>query len=154
MSRIPKIKTIKRSSWVTKAKKGNKIKKKNLKYKRVKKESANAKALCKGLSGLMNNSQRQTQLLFFLSSFRDEQLERAYQRYSQRQRQRSLILVNIVDIVVKLLLSIFLVSTETRGKINKVGSYLQSTANILILTSIINRFNAFLPHKLLYSSIL
>lgn len=28
MSRIPKIKTIKRSSWVTKAKKGNKIKKK------------------------------------------------------------------------------------------------------------------------------
>ena len=49
-------------------------------------------------------------------SFRDNQLEQAYQRYSHRQRQKSLIIVNAVDFVLKLLLvSIFLIN-ETEPK--------------------------------------
>lgn len=50
-------------------------------------------------------------------SFRDQQLEVAYQRYSHRQRQKSLIMVNGVDLVLKVvLLIIFLVNST--GKTN------------------------------------
>ena len=37
------------------------------------------------------------------SSFHDCPLESAYQRYSHRQRQKSLIIVNCVDIILKLI---------------------------------------------------
>ncbi|XP_064090031.1 adenylyl cyclase 78C-like isoform X2 [Macrobrachium nipponense] len=47
------------------------------------------------------------------NSFRDHQLEVAYQRYSYRQRQKSLIMVNGVDLVLKIvLLVIYLVNVD------------------------------------------
>lgn len=56
-------------------------------------------------------------LPFAPPSFRDQQLEVAYQRYSHRQRQKSLIMVNGVDLVLKVvLLIIFLVNST--GKTN------------------------------------
>ncbi|KAG7304246.1 hypothetical protein JYU34_011184 [Plutella xylostella] len=39
------------------------------------------------------------------NSFKDENLECSYQRYSQRQRQKSLIMVNVVDLCLKICLS-------------------------------------------------
>ncbi|CAH1402812.1 unnamed protein product [Nezara viridula] len=41
-------------------------------------------------------------LLSLTNSFKEKHLELSYQRYSHRQRQRSLIIVNLVDAVVKL----------------------------------------------------
>ncbi|XP_014244187.1 adenylate cyclase type 8-like isoform X2 [Cimex lectularius] len=44
-------------------------------------------------------------LLSLTNSFREKRLELAYQRYSHRQRQRSLIIVNLVDAIVKLVVA-------------------------------------------------
>ncbi|BES95747.1 Adenylate cyclase [Nesidiocoris tenuis] len=41
-------------------------------------------------------------LLSLTNSFKEKRLEHSYQRYSHRQRQRSLIIVNIVDAIVKI----------------------------------------------------
>lgn len=46
-------------------------------------------------------------LLNLTNQFKDKHLESAYQRYSQRQRQKSLVILNIIDIVLKV---IFLVA--------------------------------------------
>lgn len=46
-------------------------------------------------------------LLNLTNQFKDKHLESAYQRYSQRQRQKSLVILNIIDIVLK---AIFLVA--------------------------------------------
>jgi hypothetical protein len=39
------------------------------------------------------------------NSFREDHLELAYQRYSHRQRQKSLIIVNLVDSLIKIVLA-------------------------------------------------
>jgi hypothetical protein len=39
------------------------------------------------------------------NSFREDHLELAYQRYSHRQRQKSLIIVNLVDSLLKIVLA-------------------------------------------------
>lgn len=39
------------------------------------------------------------------NSFREPHLELSYQRYSHRQRQKSLIIVNLVDMVLKIVLA-------------------------------------------------
>jgi hypothetical protein len=39
------------------------------------------------------------------NSFREDHLELAYQRYSHRQRQKSLIIVNLVDALLKIVLA-------------------------------------------------
>ncbi|XP_073984141.1 adenylyl cyclase 78C-like isoform X3 [Rhodnius prolixus] len=44
-------------------------------------------------------------LLSLTNSFKEQRLELAYQRYSHRQRQRSLIIVNVVDAIVKLVVA-------------------------------------------------
>lgn len=46
-------------------------------------------------------------MLNLTNQFKDKHLESAYQRYSQRQRQKSLVILNIIDIVLKV---IFLVA--------------------------------------------
>lgn len=40
------------------------------------------------------------------NSFREDHLELAYQRYSHRQRQKSLIIVNLVDALLKIVLAV------------------------------------------------
>ena len=42
-------------------------------------------------------------LLNLTNQFKDKHLESAYQRYSQRQRQKSLVILNIIDIVLKII---------------------------------------------------
>ncbi|XP_071455544.1 adenylate cyclase type 8 [Hetaerina americana] len=46
------------------------------------------------------------------NSFREKRLEMAYQRYSHRQRQKSLIIVNIVDLLLKIALIVAFVAFE------------------------------------------
>ncbi|XP_013196193.2 adenylyl cyclase 78C [Amyelois transitella] len=50
------------------------------------------------------------------NSFKDEAVENSYQRYSRRQRQKSLIMVNIVDLALKICLSI-IYTTANRSNI-------------------------------------
>ncbi|XP_053601579.1 adenylate cyclase type 8 isoform X2 [Plodia interpunctella] len=50
------------------------------------------------------------------NSFKDEAVENSYQRYSRRQRQKSLIMVNVVDLSLKICLSI-IYTTASRANI-------------------------------------
>ncbi|KAI2810934.1 Adenylate cyclase type 8 [Blomia tropicalis] len=54
-----------------------------------------------------SSSYRGIHLLNLTNQFKDKHLESAYQRYSQRQRQKSLVILNIIDIVLK---TIFLIA--------------------------------------------
>uniref|UniRef100_A0A146MB14 adenylate cyclase n=6 Tax=Lygus hesperus TaxID=30085 RepID=A0A146MB14_LYGHE len=60
-------------------------------------------------------------LLSLTNSFKEKRLEIAYQRYSHRQRQRSLIIVNIVDAIVKIIVSI--IAVQTRGYVWDVSVF-------------------------------
>lgn len=59
-------------------------------------------------------------LLNLTNQFKDKHLESAYQRYSQRQRQKSLVIVNVIDIIIKIifLLAYFLASNDFINNIN------------------------------------
>ncbi|CAH0691551.1 unnamed protein product, partial [Chilo suppressalis] len=46
------------------------------------------------------------------NSFKDEAVECSYQRYSRRQRQKSLIMVNVVDLALKICLSVIYILTN------------------------------------------
>ncbi|XP_050727539.1 adenylyl cyclase 78C-like isoform X3 [Eriocheir sinensis] len=50
------------------------------------------------------------------NSFRDQQLESAFQRYSHRQRQRSLMMVNSVDLALKLAVLVIILTTQSRER--------------------------------------
>ncbi|XP_071529549.1 adenylate cyclase type 8-like [Panulirus ornatus] len=50
------------------------------------------------------------------NSFRDQQLELAFQRYSHRQRQKSLIMVNGVDLALKVVLLVIVLAQEGDNK--------------------------------------
>jgi hypothetical protein len=51
------------------------------------------------------------------NEFKDGHLESAYQRYSQRQRQKSLVILNLIDILLKLvLLLIYALSDDSHGE--------------------------------------
>ncbi|CAH2069032.1 unnamed protein product, partial [Iphiclides podalirius] len=50
------------------------------------------------------------------NSFKDEAVELSYQRYSRRQRQKSLIMVNVVDLALKICLSLIYTLTNKNDK--------------------------------------
>lgn len=51
------------------------------------------------------------------NDFKDGHLEAAYQRYSQRQRQKSLVILNVIDVILKLsLLIIYAISEKTAAE--------------------------------------
>nr|XP_034824113.1 adenylyl cyclase 78C-like [Maniola hyperantus] len=53
------------------------------------------------------------------NSFKDETVELSYQRYSRRQRQKSLIMVNVVDLALKICLSL-IYTLSNRGNLEAV----------------------------------
>ncbi|KAI5635835.1 adenylate and guanylate cyclase catalytic domain-containing protein [Phthorimaea operculella] len=62
------------------------------------------------------------------NSFKDETVETSYQRYSRRQRQRSLMMVNIVDLVLKISLALTaLISTSTYDSSGTTFAYSVAT---------------------------
>lgn len=58
------------------------------------------------------------------NSFKQSSLERAYLTYTHRQRQKSLIIVNIVDFVLKVALALIWFLKETVNKTDEVCTFL------------------------------
>ena len=54
---------------------------------------------------------------------KDEKLETAYQRYSYRQRQKSLMLVNFADIIFKIILIIRILYFQSTSNSNEVSKW-------------------------------
>lgn len=63
------------------------------------------------------------------NSFRARSLERSYLTYSHRQRQKSLLIVNIVDLALKIVLAVAAVAWESR-KINEQVCYAFAFINL------------------------
>lgn len=57
------------------------------------------------------------------NSFRSRSLERSYLTYSHRQRQKSLLIVNIVDLVLKIVLAICWIYRQSPNVVSKIGKY-------------------------------
>lgn len=55
------------------------------------------------------------------NSFKQSSLERAYLTYTHRQRQKSLIIVNLVDFILKIVLAMIWFLKEAETKIEVVG---------------------------------
>jgi hypothetical protein len=54
------------------------------------------------------------------NDFKDSHLENAYQRYSHRQRQKSLVILNIIDIILKLVLLIIFAISDSNETDNRL----------------------------------
>ncbi|CAG9576192.1 unnamed protein product [Danaus chrysippus] len=68
------------------------------------------------------------------NSFKDETVELSYQRYSRRQRQRSLIMVNVVDFALKICLSlVYTLSNRDDEKVVADGYQIAWTAAFALL---------------------
>ena len=67
-------------------------------------------------------------LLNLTNQFKDKHLETAYQRYSQRQRQKSLVILNIIDIVLKAIFLVAYMMAES-VQITKLDNTLVDTYN-------------------------
>ncbi|XP_072935592.1 adenylyl cyclase 78C [Epargyreus clarus] len=71
------------------------------------------------------------------NSFKDESVELSYQRYSRRQRQRSLIMVNIVDLILKICLSLIYKLSNRNGSSVMDGYQIAWTAAFGLLNVVV-----------------
>ncbi|XP_023332118.1 uncharacterized protein LOC111704196 [Eurytemora carolleeae] len=77
----------------------------------------------------------------FSGGLQDRKLEDAYQRYSHRQRQKSLILVNIFDLAIKVVIILKVSCRFEPGSDDKVGRNMLGEKNLVNTTQDFTVFN-------------
>lgn len=66
------------------------------------------------------------------NSFRAQSLERSYLTYSHRQRQKSLIIVNIVDLILKIVLAVVWAWRSSPGTV-RIKHFLRTYIYVLLI---------------------